>query len=146
MINTIKIQTELMKIIKKGNLNRVMWQEADDKMYLTLDGYVMYIIPKCEFYINFEYLEGLNRNLRELIQLDGYRIANSFDKFKQDNKNQLLRILEIDDATCYVDDKFIKSFGKDIYFKIKNRLEQVYVYDTHTDEMIGVVCPVRCND
>lgn len=145
MIDAIKIQTELMKLIKKSDLSRVRWQEADDKLYIVLDGYAMYIIPKCEFYINLEYLEGLNRNLRKLIRLDGYRIANSSNNYKLAN-NRLLRILERDDVICYVDDRIIKSYGKDIYFKIKNRLEQVYVYDTHTDEMIGVVCPVRCND
>lgn len=146
MIDAIKIQTELMKIIEKGNLDKVRWQEADDKVYIILNGYVMYIIPKCEFYINLGYLEGLNMNLRKLIRLDGYRIANSFDKFKQTNKNQLLRILEIDDATCYVDDRFIKSFGKDIYFKIKDECGLVYIYDFNTDEIIGAICPIKYND
>lgn len=145
MINTIKIQTELMKIIEKGDLSRVRWQEADDKIYLTLDGVSIHIIPGRAFYINLEYLDGLNKELRKIIKLDGYRIANSSNNYKLAN-NRLLRILERDDVICYVDDRIIKSYGKDIYFKIKNRLEQVYVYDTHTDEMIGVVCPVRCND
>lgn len=145
MIDVIRLQTELMKIIKKGDLHRERWQEADDKMYLMLDGYAMYIIPKCEFYINLEYLDGLNMDLGKIIKLDGYRIASSSNNYKLDN-NRLLRILERDDVICYVDDRLIKNFGKDIYFKIKSRLEPVYVYDIHTDEMIGVVCPVQCND
>lgn len=145
MIDTIKIQTELMKIIEKGNLDRVRWQKADDKIYLTLDGVSIHIIPGWAFYINLKYLDGLNMELRKIIKLDGYRIANSSNNYKLAN-NRLLRILERDDVICYVDDRFIKSFGKDIYFKIKDECGLVYVYDFNTDEMIGVVCPIKYND
>ena len=51
-INTIKIQTEIIKALIKNE--EVAYFESEDGVWVTLDGYCSYLIPKLEFYVDMK--------------------------------------------------------------------------------------------
>ena len=62
-INTIKIQTEIIKALIKNSY--IGYFECDDGVWVTLDGYCAYLIPKLEFYVDMKTrtpLTALKRN------------------------------------------------------------------------------------
>ena len=51
-INVIKIQTEIIKALIKNSY--IGYFECEDGVWVTLDGYCAYLIPKLEFYVDMK--------------------------------------------------------------------------------------------
>lgn len=150
MKNSIKIQTEIMKHIKKYNEGKVPINaryteiENDDKKILivTLDGFSAYYFNSDEFYIDkskMTEVAGLKKFYDELKNqepIEPTGVTKRLTKGKAvefENKN----------FKVYVDEKLIKEFGKveDLWFVGKGEVEPVYVYEG--ENLVGLIMPMR---
>ena len=150
MKNSIKIQTEIMKHIKRYNEGKVPRNagyteiDIDDRkiIIVVLNGYTAYYFNSDEFYIDKSKMEvfgGLKYYQDELKNQEPIEPTGVIKQFitgtavEFENKN----------FKVYVDEKLIKEFGKveDLWFAGKGATKPVYVYEG--ENLVGLIMPMK---
>ena len=150
MKNSIKIQTDIIKHIKRYNEGKVPrnagYTEIDiDDRKVTIvvtNGYTAYYFNSDEFYIDkskmteFGGLKYYQDELKNQEPIEPTGIIKQFitgTAVEFENKN----------FKVYVDEKLIKEFGKvdDLLFAGKGETKPVYVYEG--ENLVGLIMPMR---
>lgn len=152
MKNSIKIQTEIMKHIKKYSEGRerrnatysVTTINGRDKIIVTTDTNRAFCFDSWDFYLNTS----------KMYEMDG--LKTFFDE-KTLNKQEPIaptgvtkrltkgKAVEFENKNfkVYVDEKLIKEFGKvdDLWFAGKGEVKPVYVYEG--ENLVGLIMPMK---
>jgi len=146
MVNSLKIQTDMLKLLFKNKTNTIRFQETDDSVIVTLTATNFYIIPKRDFFIDLKKLEGKEIDFNKMIKTDdcvnGRITGTSY--FLAKEKMTLVQIVS-DDFEMWVDQKLIKDFGNIGFCKVSKPTYPVYLYDVD-ETLLGMVLPVRKGD
>lgn len=148
MKNSIKIQTEIMKHIKRYNEGKVprnaVYTEVDDKktIIVTMDGYVAYFFNSTDFYIDKSKMEK-NDHLKNFYDVVKDQEPITPTGISKKIKTGMTVELENKNFKVYIDEKFIKIFDKveNLGFVGKGETKPVYVYEF--DELVGFIMPIR---
>ena len=136
-----------MDQIIKGNKRPYAYGTWENKIVVMPDGFRLIFIE--EFMFPFD-LEKLNNSLTKSVldgllkNLDRYEDAE-LTKDKRDCKSGTAVKIANDRAEVYVNEKFLKVYGKGVTFKISKldrpEIKPVLVYDEL--DLIGYVLPIR---
>ncbi len=141
-MNTLKIQTEIMKRMHKGG--KLKYQKSGDMFLVAVDCFGA-AIPEREMLLNYAHdqAEAVN-TLGDIFYNDSARhIAASTNKL-QELDNITLRKLETGNGMvrCWIDEKLYKLFGDSYQYEITAMDEPVIVSSDKTQEIVGVILPV----
>ena len=149
MKNSIKIQTEIMKHIKKYNEDKALRNavyteiDIDDRkiIIVALKGYTGYYFNSDEFYIDkskMTEVAGLKKFYDELKNQEPIEPTGVIKQFITGNAVEF----ENKNFKVYVDEKLIKEFGKveDLWFVGKGEVKPVYVYEG--ENLVGMIMPI----
>lgn len=148
----IKIQTEALKNINSkdpGNQIRFHRYETEGRKYvIALSGYWLHFIPEEEFYLNdakcvaVDSIDGLINAFKD--DLNKSVRAEVTDDMKNVAKGIVVKLKAVDgDQTVWVNQKYLKSFGKRVGFFISEEKKPVFVYDESVEHLHGLILPVR---
>ena len=152
MKNSIKIQTEIMKHIKKYNEGREMFNarytvaniNGRDKVFVSLTGYTVYCFDRDKFYLDISKMTeipGLKTVCDEMALSKQEPITPS--GFIKNTQKRKAVEFENKNFKVYVDEKLIKEFGKvdELWFVGKGEVKPVYVYEG--ENLVGLIMPMK---
>lgn len=144
-MNTLKIQTEIMKHMHKGG--KMGYQKSGD-MFLVVVNHFGAAIPEREMLLNYEHDHAeFDCSLEDIFYNDSIRhVAASTNKL-QELDNVMLRKLESGDGMvrCWVDEKLYKLFGDSFQYEITASDQPVLVISDKTQQVVGVILPFVCD-
>ena len=105
-INVIKIQTEVIKALIKNNF--VGYFECEDGVWITLDGYCVYLIPKLEFYVDMKTHTPMNALKRNRDNFDFAEKAMPTGEMKQLEKFNVVKLKAADGKEHWMQEKWFK--------------------------------------
>lgn len=149
-MNIRKINEEVLKMSFKKN-SRILIGEEENKVYVSPDGYVVFILESSEFKLDIEkILDGRSTTniIKRFVETEYQMIStvaslvNYKDMFVLSIKKTLhLARFENEETHASVDSKYLKYFNKDATFFISSPIKPVYVYEN--DVCVGFILPVR---
>ena len=122
-INTIKIQTEIIKALIKNE--KVAYFEYEDGVWVTLDGYCAYLIPKLEFYVNMKTrtpMTGLKQNRDNFSYAEKAMCTGEMKQLEQFN---IVKLKTADGKEHWMQEKYFKlceswSIYGDLFYGCNN--------------------------
>ena len=135
------IDTTIAKAFNK--FERIgLGQYDDSTVGITVDGFVMWLIPEVMFIFDKTKLlrKGDTLNVKSLVKTDGYFDAKKSDSLLIHDKKTLATI-EGAGVEVWVDVKLLKTFDKSATFKIKSPISPVLVYECN--QLVGFIMPIR---
>lgn len=105
-INTIKIQTEIIKALIK--MKKVAYFEYEDGVWVTLDGYCAYLIPKLEFYVDMKTrtpMTGLKQNRDNFCYAEKAMCTGEMKQLEQFN---IVKLNTADGKEHWLQEKYFK--------------------------------------
>lgn len=147
MVDYIGLQREILKKLtaKHKNENDVLIDEYGADYYLVvLNGITVYLVPKCEFYINPEKIRRIKVydmfNNRE-----GFNSATlaSIKPVMLKNSKKLIDLMkfENDEVCSYINKDNFKYFKHVTHCKIKGEFNIVFICEG--DEVMGFTLPMK---
>lgn len=144
----IKIQQDLLKQIgkEKGSLIMGKYCISDGNIIFTLEGHWAVVIPKEQFYLDFEKTFGNNGTAdlasiivdkEELKEATPTNVSVSIGEME-------CRKLMIDEIDVYVDKKFLNYFNTDSKYYGKDNKSPIFIYEKGV--LVGFILPVRVNE
>lgn len=148
----IKIQTEALKNINSkdpGNQIRFYRYETGGRKYvIALNSYWLHFIPEEKFYLSDakcvaadsidRLINAFNDDLYKSVR------AEVTDDTKNVAKGIVVKLKAADgNQTAWVNQKYLKSFGKRVKFFISGEKKPVFVYDESVEHLHGLILPVR---
>ena len=152
-MNYLKVQTDILKAVCKGNPHKVLRFVAksldENEIYLIcgVNGSHFYILEKEIFFLDYEKL------VDEVGEVQSYTIQNilkGIDKAEQGYRtDQLIYIeaikgngviLKSEKYKVVVNEKLLKNFDKNCTFHLSGDLSPVYIYEGCV--LVGVVLPI----
>lgn len=134
-----KIYNEIVKERLKDNDRIFMGYLDEDTIGVTVNGFVMYFIPKKEFLLNIDVL----LNNRDAINLSRFKESGDLKGIVKTNEYRKVgnrTIVKI--GNKYFDEKLLKNFEKYATFKsTDSKTSQAYIYEG--DILVGLVMPIR---
>lgn len=111
MFNYTKVQTDAVKKLVKGE--KVRYDEGEYDIYITLDGFALYIIPKFYFYLDTSKMTS-NNNFKSIV--DNFCNAEMVEYTQEIkvvcNKTKALKFRKSDGTEVYLNEKFAKLCDK----------------------------------
>lgn len=105
-INVIKIQTEVIKALIKNE--KVYYFECEDGVWVSLDGYCMYNIPKLEFYVDMKTHTPMNAIKRNRDDFVFAEKAMPTGEMKQLERFNVVKLKTTDGKEHWIQEKFFK--------------------------------------
>ena len=105
-INVIKIQAEVIKALIKNSY--VGFCECEDGIWITLDGYCAYLIPKSEFYIDMKTNTPMNALKQNRDNFDFAEKAIPTGEMKQLEKFNVVKLKTADGKEHWIQEKYFK--------------------------------------
>lgn len=144
MLNTLRIQRELLKKLTKGETERIAIQESEQLIYITLNYHSVVIIPKKEFFIDITKTPKIIKSnvFDSFIKLQSKATAAYKTKEAKLISDKIIAT-KITDGTIdvWLDVDLLKDFGTDVSFKIIDSKTPVFVYEN--ENLVGIVLPIR---
>lgn len=133
-------QSILVKNYEK--LNKCVIIETDDTVFLSMDGYVGWIIPKTKWILGKLKFTPSTVNMKRLLGNESDFVTAEIIGTVPDGKGKDLNVLRSSNEKVYVDKKlFEKSFPKGVSLKVNKPNTPVRVYDELG--LIGIIMPVN---
>ena len=122
-INVIKIQTEVIKALIKNNY--VGFCGCKDGVWVTLDGYCAYLIPKLEFYIDMKTHTPMNALRRNRDNFDFAENAMPTGEMKQLEKFNVVKLKTANGKEYWIQENYFKlceswSIYGDLFYGCNN--------------------------
>lgn len=140
-----EIQLEILKNAIQNKPQRIVWEEYDGNILVTINGYALYIIPKSLWFINLGKITPPSTSVLSIIKEDEQETSVDFTgvviQTKIANKKYELYELGNEKFKTYVDKKLFKPFYDNCKYKSKSSLDNIKVY--LGDFLVGVVMPVK---
>ena len=151
-MNYLKVQTDILKALCKGNVHKVLRFVAKsldgNEIYLICGGGShLYIIEKNLLFLDYEMLVD---KVGELQSSTLQNILKGADKSEHGYKtDQLIYIesikgngviLKSEKYEVVVNEKFLKNFDKNCTFQLSGELAPVYIYEGGV--LAGVILPI----
>lgn len=139
-----KIYNEVVKErLKDKNNRRIMMGYIDEgTIGVTVNGFVMYFIPKKEFLLDVDVLLR-NRHIIDLSNFEEPKDLKEIFKTNEYRKVENRQIVKI--GNKYFDEKLLKNFEKYVTFKSTDLPHtQAYIYEN--DVLVGMVMPIRIKE
>lgn len=144
----IKMQQDLLKQIgkEKGSLIMGKYCISDGNVLFTLEGHWVGVIPKEQFYLDFEKTFGTNGiadltrfvvNKEELKEATPTNVSVSIGEME-------CRKLMVDGIDVYVDKKFLNYFNADSKFYGKDNKSLVFIYEKGV--LVGFILPAHVRE
>ena len=144
----IKMQQDLLKQIgkEKGSLIMGKYCISDGNVLFTLEGHWVGVIPKEQFYLDFEKTFGTNGiadltrfvvNKEELKEATPTNVSVSIGEME-------CRKLMVDGIDLYVDKKFLNYFNSDSKFYGKDNKSLVFIYEKGV--LVGFILPAHVSE
>lgn len=144
----IKMQQDLLKQIgkEKGSLIMGKYCISDGNVLFTLEGHWVGVIPKEQFYLDFEKTFGANGiadltrfvvNKEELKEATPTNVSVSIGEMD-------CRKLMVDGIDVYVDKKFLNYFNSDSKFYGKDNKSLVFIYEKGV--LVGFILPAHVRE
>lgn len=152
MKNAIKIQSEIMKRIKKYGEHKerrnAVYSVTEicgkEKILVTLDGFTAYCFNSNEFYLNASKMGEMN-SLKTIFAENEITTQEPIEATGVIKKCKNVNAVEFENKNfkVYLDEKLIKNFGKieDLIFAGKGAYKAVYVFEY--GEIVGVIMPLN---
>lgn len=149
-MNLHKIQQEMLKVIFKGDKDkRVISKYDNERVLVTLDGYVAYLLPLNQLYVridDFRESTGLSKIIDDHIVEERNELLPT-DEYSSGGKIRKYVKLTPADASLYtnIETSLLKNFDRPKLYQPNNPRSAVMVteVDPYTDmmEIVGVVMP-----
>ena len=151
-MNYLKVQTDILKALCKGNVHKVLRFVAKsldgNEIYLICgEGSHLYIIEKNLLFLDYEMLVD---KVGELQSSTLQNILKGADKSEHGYKtDQLIHIemikgngviLKSEKYEVVVNEKFLNNFDKNCTFHLSGELSPVYIYEGGV--LAGVILPI----
>lgn len=144
----IKMQQDLLKQIgkEKGSLIMGKYCISDGNVIFTLEGHWAAVIPKEQFYLDFEKTFGTNGiadltrfvvDKEELKEATPTNVSVSIGEME-------CRKLMVDGIDVYVDKKFLNYFNSDSKFYGKDNKSPVFIYEKWV--LVGFILPAHVRE
>ena len=148
-MNTLKIQSELMKRRETNDASRYFYNVSNDYVYYSPDGFVMYRIPENCFYLDVEkvFKDIKPFNLKTVWKPDDTKQAYKTGDIKimtQGKKQYNVVKIKNESDVVWVNERLLKNFDSDCSFYITNSISAVYIEEN--DELVGMVMPTKINE
>ncbi len=144
-MNTMKIQTEILKELYKLPHEMTYQMDADDIFFA--EGCYAVRIPQDKCYLNLEHEQiRCANNLREYFEnRQNAYTAQSTNVLRELDSKVLIRKMESGNGAvcCWIDEKHYKLFGDKYQYLITAPDEVVQVLDN--DKIIGAIMPINAN-
>lgn len=123
-------------------LNRCFIVETNDFVFLSMDGFVGWMIPKTKWILGKLKFTPSTANLENLLGNESDYVDTEIIGTVPDGKGKDLIVLKSGDEKTYIDKKlFEKSFPKKVSLKTNKPKTPVRVYDELG--LIGIIMPVN---
>lgn len=123
-------------------LNRCIIIENDDFVFLSMDAFVGWIIPKEMWLLGKLKFTPSTVKLEKIIGNDSDYVDAKIIGTVPDKVGKDLIVLKSGDEKTYLDKKlFEKSFPKNLSLKVNKPNAVVRVYDG--DTLVGIICPIN---
>ena len=155
-MNYLKIQTDILKALCKGNVKKVLQcvakSENGNKIYLISGDKAshLYILEKDFLFLDYEMLvEKVGELQSNILQniLKGVDKAELGEKTKQLEYIPAIKgngvFLKSEKYEVVVDEKLLKNFDKNCTFYLSGDLSAVYIYEGYV--LVGVILPIARN-
>ena len=133
MINVIKVQSECIKKLVKGE--KVNWCKFDDGVWVTTDGYICYSIPKSQFFLDLSTKVPMNalRDIRE--NFANAKAIKATTEMKYSSSYNAIKFITADGEEHWLQEKFAKLcdswlFYKSVFYGLNNGMLVVMVMET----------------
>lgn len=139
-----KIQNYMFKSLLKNPEMACYSDYGEKAVAVTWNAFELYVLPKKDICFNLDKCKK-SPNLSEYLEMtsDDKKLTLT-DILTQSGKGYR-RKLKAKDFDVWVNDKYLKDFGAAKYYARKP-LDRVLVTDIVTDDVIGLVLPVRVKD
>ena len=144
-MNTLKIQSDLMKRRETNDAGRYFYNVSNDYVYYSPDGFVMYRIPENRFYLDVEkvFKDITPFNAKALWKPDDSKQAYKTGDIKIMTQGNVAKIKNESDVV-WVNERLLKNFDSDCSFYITNSKSAVYIEENN--ELVGMVMPMKINE
>ena len=144
----IKMQQDLLKQIdkEKGSLIMGKYCISDGNVIFTIEGHWAVIIPKEQFYLDFEKAFGNNgtANLARFI-VEKEELKEAIPTNVSVSIGEMdCRKLMVDGIDVYVDKKFLNYFNSDSKFYGKDNKSPIFIYEKGV--LVGFILPIRVSE
>ena len=118
-INVIKIQTEIIKTLINGG--RLDYCEHNDGIWVTMDGFCAYNIPKSQFFVDVSKVEP-NKGVELLrSQFENSSVSKATGEMKILSRFNVVKFVTADGEEHWLQEKFAKlcnswSFYKNVFY------------------------------
>lgn len=147
-MNTLKIQSDLMKRRETNDASRYFYNVSNNYLYYSPDGFVMYRIPENCFYLDVEkvFKDITPFNLKTVWKPDDSKQAYKTGDVKimtQGKKQYNVVKIKNESDVVWVNERLLKNFDSDCSFYITNSISAVYIEEN--GELVGMVMPTKIN-
>lgn len=145
-MNTLKIQSEILKALIKGTPVKCSFHHTD-KVFITLDGKVDYIIPDHDLKLRLGEAEEIAPAIMDTAlqtALEPWNLLEGTDTYRRAGTAR--KYLNADGKEVYVDQGQLKCFDRPkLYQEPDNALIVVTedIYEAGAPIVVGVVCPIN---
>jgi len=150
MTDTIKIQMDILKAIKKNSgVDFTIF--TNEKYFGVSNGHYIILVEKQEWILDIDKLKlkkiRVLESLDKVINCDTTETVKPTANCKVFNKYTAIEFEKENDKEykVYADKRYIDMFGKDIVFKNSKKLSPIFIYDL-SENMIGLVLPININE
>ena len=139
-----KMQSYMFKCLLNDPEAAYYSDYGEDSVAIAWSGFELYVLSKKDICFNLDKCKN-RPNLNEFLKKtsEDKELALT-DTLKQLEKNYC-RKLKAEDFVVWVNDKYIKDFGEVRYYASRP-LDRVLITDIVTNEIIGLVLPIRVKD
>lgn len=149
-MNIKKINESILKTSFKKN-GRILIGEDGDKLYLSPDGYVAFIIDRDDFKLDIEkILNGHSKtnlmkdHMKKLTDSERGRIVDFGDFVDEKNKTTRVAKLKNSETYAFINKTYMSYFDTDATFSIVSPKHQVFVWEHN--ECVGFILPMRITE
>lgn len=137
MINVIKVQSECIKKLVKGE--RVNWCECEDGIWVTTDDYSCYNIPKSQFYVDLSTKVPLNALSELRSKFVDAKAVKATGEMKCLGKFNAIKFVTADGKEHWMQEKFAKLcdswyFHKSAFYGCNNGMPVVFVIEVRVNK------------
>ncbi len=139
-----KIQNYIFKCLLKDSETAYYSDYGEDSVAVDWSGFRAYVLSKKDIRFDLDKCENrpnLNEFLKRMPDDKELTLTNTLIQVEK----YYGRKLTAEDFVVWVNDKYLKDFGEARYYASKP-LGRVLVTDIVTDDVIGLVLPIRVKD
>lgn len=127
------------EIIKNGC--RGKFDLDDDNVFITLNGYYGFVIPKKETPFNLEMIKNTMGKIDLLSVVKPENLLRTTNNYVMVHLQGLVKVFCNSDRKVYINTKYLKHFEDDAEFYQEKDLSLCVVVEN--GKVVGAVCPIR---